>query len=206
MNISLKRTAACRLTAFFLVVWIFVLTPACALLWGQSRGVAVHRSADLNALKRDIQFFEEKLDLKLSQLPNAMLAVVDRTKGVYLKGYGIVFTFLVNINRVVITTPFGERRVGKQQTQEEKRRRMTDIRDMLIRTMREDPGSFRSLTPTDAVVVVAHFEDSNELDKTKRTKTVVLKILKRDLDAARTEGSKGDGTEDFRKRVTVDEY
>ncbi|MBI1747596.1 MAG: hypothetical protein HYR55_13555 [Acidobacteria bacterium] len=170
-------------------------------LWSQTKEVVLPRGTDVSVMKKDILLFEKILDVKLSHIPNAMLAVVDRTKGVYLKGYGIVLTFLVNINRVVITTPFGERPVGKRQTAEEKRRRIHEIREMLIQALKDNPGSFKQLTPSDAVVIVAHFEDSNELDDAKRHKTIVLKVFKRDLDVYKT-----NGYEKFKQQVVIDEY
>ncbi len=190
-----------RLAALALFVWLAWTVAYSPFSWSQSKAITVQRGTDLGALKKEILLFERTLDIKLSQIPNAMLAVVDRTKGVYLKGYGIVFTFLVNINRAVIRTPFGDRPVGKRQTAEDKRRRIQEIREMLLTALKEDPGAFKLLDANDAVAIVAHFEDSNELDDAKRNKTIVLRILKRDLDTY-----KSYGYEKFKERVVIDEY
>lgn len=156
-----------------------------------------------DSIKKELQLFETILNKKLElQFPVHRLVIVDRPKGVYLKGYGVVFTFLINVNRASFKTPFGEHKLGEIETPEQKKRRIRELKEMLVKTLSDYAGAMDQLNASDNVVIVAYFEDNNELDELKKNKTVVISVLKRELNEYKVKAN----YQEFRKKVNILEY
>src|SRR5262245_30945032 len=83
---------------------------------------------DYKSARRDIQNVEVAINTIIAATFPGPYAVVQNARGVHLPGYGFMFTFLVNIHRAVINTPFGEVR-NKNITPEEKKRRIEELKD-----------------------------------------------------------------------------
>lgn len=130
-------------------------------------------------------------------------AVVNRPKGAYLPGYGISLSFLVNIHRAFINTPFGQVRSKDAVTPELKRQRIEEMKEKLVHVLEENVEGFRQLKAEDNVSIVAFIEDRNFPDEPSANRTIVLSILKKDLDELR---NRNDRAREFKQRMRIVEY
>ena len=130
-------------------------------------------------------------------------AVVQKAKGVYLQGYGVSYTFLINIHRAVVHTPFGQVRTRYAVSSEEKVRRIEELKDKLIQTLQDGGENFPQLRKDERVVIIAFVEDRNFPGETNANKTIVMSTLKKDLDEL---GHKNDRLKEFKQRMKIVEY
>ncbi len=195
MNAELKR----GLFSSILLVG-FLSAP----LAGQAgRGAQDGEKVDFSSARQEIQGFESTINNVINAAFTSPFALNQKAKGVYLPGYGFSFNFLVNIHRALINTPFGELRSGAQITPEQKKRRIEDLKKKLIRTLFDGGDGLRQLPRGEAVTIVAFFEDRNFPDEPSENKTIVLTVLKKDLDEL---GHKEDTLKEFEQRVKIVEY
>ncbi len=158
---------------------------------------------DYAAVHQNILSFEAVMsDAINSTFSSNPLSIVQKPKGVYLDGYGLTFTFLINIHTAVIHTPFGAIQ-RNDMTPEAKNRRIEELKDKLIRLLLDNPESFRQLRKEDWITVVAYIEDRNIPDEPNASKTVVLSTLKKNLDEL---GHKTDRLKEFKLRMKIVEY
>jgi len=179
---------------------LIVCLPVCAQLLGAGQEGSV-KSEYLKS-KEDILKFEIAVnEVITSAFSLSPFAVVQKAKGAYLPGYGISLSFLINIHRAVITTPFGQARTGAVVTPETKHRRIEELKDKLIQVLHQNGTGFRQLRTGDSVTIIAFIEDRNFPGEPNANKTIVLSALKKDLDALRNGNDK-----EFRERVKIFEY
>jgi hypothetical protein len=89
--------------------------------------------------RREIQNFEAALNSAINAtFSSSPFALVQKPKGVLLQGYGVTFSFLINIHRAVINTPFGEVRTQPDITPELKKRKIEELKDKLIRVLADN--------------------------------------------------------------------
>ncbi|HYK88783.1 MAG TPA: hypothetical protein VE398_08440 [Acidobacteriota bacterium] len=159
---------------------------------------------DYAATRREIRSFEVILaNVIKATFSSSPFALVQEPKGVYLQGYGVTVTFLINIHRAVLRTPFGDVRQGVEVTPELKKRRIAELKDKLIKVLLDDGDSLRQLRKEDFVTVVAFIEDTNFPDEPNENKTLVLSVLKKDLDEL---ARKDDRRAEFIQRMRIVEY
>jgi len=159
---------------------------------------------DYAATRREIQYFEGILNDVISMtFRSSPFALVQKPKGVYLPGYGVTLSFLINIHRAVLNTPFGEVRQGADITPELKKRRMEDLKEKLIKVLLDNGDSLRQLRKDEFVTIVAFFEDRNFPDEPNENKTLVLSVQKKDLDEL---AHKDDRWKEFKQRMRIVEY
>jgi hypothetical protein len=159
---------------------------------------------DYAAARHEIEKFEATLNEVIgSSFSSSSFALVHRPKGAYLQGYGATFTFLINIHRALVNTPFGEYRPYKEVTPEQKKKRIDDLKDRLIRALSDQSGSLRQLRKDDVVAIVAFMEDRNFPDEPNENKTIIISASKKDLEEA---GRKDDRWRELKQRVKVIEY
>ena len=151
----------------------------------------------------EIQDFEQIINGVLSESFTNPFGLVQEPKGAYLPGYGHMFSFLVNIHRAVINTPFGKYTRKKPISSEEKKKRIEDIKDKLIRLMLDRGVGFRQVKTDESVTIVAFFEDRNFPEEASQNRTIVLSATKKDLDAY---ANKQDQWQQFKERMTIVEY
>jgi hypothetical protein len=157
---------------------------------------------DYAAMRREIMSFSSVVDKTISAAFNgAPFALKQETKGVYLQGYGVAFSFIVNIHRALVT-PFGTVQ-SEQITPEQKRRRIEDLKEKLSRVMLENAENLRQIRTDDTVTIVCYFEDHNFPDEQNQNKTVVLSVLKKDLEEV---SRKEDRWKEFKQRMKAVEY
>lgn len=159
---------------------------------------------DLASARRDIQQFEVAVNAVINtSFSSSPFAVVHKAKGAYLEGHGFVFSFLINIHRAVKNTPFGTVRVGAAVTQELKRQRIEALKEKLIRLLQDTGENLRMLRKEEYVTIIAYMEDRNFPDEPNENKTIVLSVLKKDLDEF---GHRSDRLKEFKQRMKIVEY
>jgi hypothetical protein len=157
---------------------------------------------DYKSARRDIQNVEVAINTIIGATFPGPYAVVQNARGVHLPGYGFMFTFLVNIHRAVINTPFGEVR-NKNITPEEKKRRIEELKDKLVRMLLENADTLRQLRKDESVSVVVFVEDRNFPGDENQNKTMILRAFKRDLDEL---AHKENRWKELKQRMEIIEY
>jgi hypothetical protein len=158
---------------------------------------------DLASARREIQNFEVIINGVLNESFKNPFGLVQEPKGAYLPGYGHMFSFLVNIHRAVINTPFGKYTRKNPIGPEEKKKRIEDIKDKLIRLLLDQGDGFRQVGNDESVTIVAFFEDRNFPEETSQNRTIVLSATKKNL---KEYAKKQDQWEAFKQRMTIVEY
>lgn len=155
-------------------------------------------------IRLEIRNFENVLNNTVTAtFSSSPFALVQKVKGVYLPGYGMSFTFLINIHRAMVSTPFGEVRRGEAVTPEQKKRRIEELLNKLTAGLQENGGSFRQLHKDESVTIVAFIEDRNFPDEANQNKTVLLSATERDLEEFAGQTSR---FQEFKQRVKTIEY
>jgi hypothetical protein len=159
---------------------------------------------DYTLARSEIQNFELVVNNAInSTFSTSPFALVQKPKGVYLQGYGVAFSFLINIHRAVINTPFGEVRTQPDITPELKKRRIEEIKDKLMHVLADSGDILKQLRKDDSVAIVMFLEDRNFPDEPNENKTIVLSILRKDLDeVVRSE----DRWKELKQRIKIVEY
>lgn len=156
------------------------------------------------AARQDILKFESAVDNVItSTFSSSPFAVVQKTKGAYLAGYGMSFEFVVNIHRAVLNTPFGRVQGGPAASPELKKQRIGELKEKLIRVLQESGDSFRNLGRDEHITIIAFVEDRNFPGEPSGNKTIVLTALKRDIDEF---GHQNERLKEFQQRIKIVEY
>jgi hypothetical protein len=178
---------------------------ACAVLCGASlasMAAALSQAVDLQLMKNDVQIFEGILDQALEQVFSNPFALIERTKGVYLQGFGTSFTFLINIKAATMETPFGTITRPEAADPKIRSQKIEELRQKVIFVLGKYGGSIGQLQDTEAVAVVAHIVDQN-FSKKSQNKTIIIKVLRKDLVA---QAAHPISPVDFMKKVQIVEY
>ena len=155
-------------------------------------------------IRLEIRNFEAVLDNAVTAVfSSSPFAIVQKVKGVYLPGYGMSFTFLINIHRALINTPFGEGRRGAAVTPEQKKRRINELLEKLTLGLQQNGGSFRQLRREESVTIVAFIEDRSFPDEANQNKTVLLSATEGDLEEFAGQANR---FQEFKQRVKTFEY
>lgn len=163
------------------------------------------KKVDYASVQEDILRFENVVNAVINRtFSSSPFAVVQKAKGAYLEEYGVCFQFLINIHRAVINTPFGKiRRPGADMGPELKKQRIAELKQKLIQALLDNGDIFKQIRKEGYIAIVAHIEDRNIPDEPNANKTIVLSILKKDLDEL---GNTGDRLQEFKKRLKIVEY
>jgi hypothetical protein len=179
---------------------LLLVLPIVAFASGQQ---AAETKVDYGSVHRDIVSFEAVItNVVNSTFSSSPFAVVQKPKGVFIDGYGIMFSFLINIHTAVISTPFGAVQRGGL-APDVKLKRIEELKEKLIRVMQDNSEVFRQLPKDDWITIVAYVEDRNIPDEPNANKTVVLSALRKDLDEL---GHRTDRLKEFRMRMKIVEY
>jgi len=179
------------------VIWL----PLAAPLFGAGQADANLKSEYFTA-KEDILKLEMAVNEVITSTFSGSFAVVNRPKGVYLPGYGVNLSFLVNIHRAVINTPFGQVRSKRAITPELKKQRIEEMKEKLVRVLQENGETFR-LRTEESLSIVAFIEDRNFPDEPSENRTILLSVLKKDLDELK---NRNDRAREFKQRIKIVEY
>jgi hypothetical protein len=156
-------------------------------------------SVDYAAVRKDIVRFEEALNEGISASSKNPFGVINRAKGAYLPGYGLNFSFLIDIHRAMMPMPFGGEARGRQATPEQKKQWIEELKGRIIRLIQDNGSGFQQLHREDCVTIVAFIDDKSFLEP-RANKTIVLRVLKKDLDdLAKIK-------DDIKQRIKIFEY
>ena len=192
-----KRGSKHRMMVLLLAFWIFALPLAT--IKAQASG-----EINLAATRSEIEQFGAVINNAVNTSFNSSpFALVQKPKGAYLQGYGVAFQFVVNIHRAVLNTPFGQMRQGNEVSPELKKRRINELKEKLIQTLRENGASLAQLKSEDTVSIIAFIEDRNIPDEPNENKIIVISVLKKDLDDL---AGKADRIGEFKQRIKIVEY
>ncbi len=159
---------------------------------------------DFNLARREIQNVEGIINSVInSTFSSSPFALAQKARGAYLPGYGITFNFLVNIHRAVIATPFGDTRRFPEMMPEEKKKRIEEIKEKLVRLLFDHGDGLRQLRKDESVTIVAFIEDRNFPDEENQNKTIVLRAYKKDLDEL---AHKENRWKELKQRMEIIEY
>lgn len=162
-----KSSALGSVVAFFLAFPVHSQPPA----------------PNYEVLRGQMQIVEKVLDEAMLQTVPPPFGLLEKTKGTYLAGYGVVFTLQVSLYPFARANPFAIR----PQTPEEiekarklKRKRIDAIKAALPRLLADHAGGLREVPAENSVAVVVHFfnipaEGENVPDQ------LVVQVKKSDL-------------------------
>ncbi len=155
-------------------------------------------------IRQEIRNFETVLNNTVAAtFSSSPFALVQKVKGVYLPGYGMSFTFLINIHTAMVNTPFGTVKRGEVVTPEQKKRRIEELLSKLTAGLQENGGGFRQLRKDESVTIVAFIEDRNFPDEANQNKTVLLSATEHDLEEFAGQTNR---FQEFKQRVKTIEY
>ena len=148
-------------------------------------GWAGHSGQDktnLAGLKKGIEVFESVLNQNLAKAFGGPFETLDRARGAYLPGYGVVFAFEVNLTPLEDLGPFAPAPTARDEQaerQEEVRRGMKakGVAEEVLGTFGQTLGS---LTPDESVTIVIHTVAAHP-GKIERS-TIVLSAPKKLVD------------------------
>lgn len=136
---------------------------------------------NLSATKQSIEVFESIMTTMLQQTFPDPFAVLEKPKGVYLEGFGDVFSFEVDIATVKRPNPFSSVR----STPEEERRFFNEqfprLKDVMIKTLAEHGDSLTTVEPDENIALVAQLFSSGFLSRPLTLKTVVVRTTRQNL-------------------------
>ena len=181
------------------VLWRALAGAMLFLAWGAP--LEARDAVDYRVLRNEIQIFETILQTAIKNEFNHPLALVNEPRGTYLPGYGVTFTFLLNINRDEVETPFGVKRFNGQGKSRAEKLRI--VRDTVMKVLTDFGNSMTQLGQDDNLVVAAHLEDRTTLVPTQRDEVMLFRISRRVL---ATYGSRQIDQKQFREKVEIIEY
>jgi hypothetical protein len=158
---------------------------------------------DYTSARREIQAFESALNDVITETFNkAPFAVYQKAKGAYLQGYGMAFSFMVNIHVAMINTPFGKYQ-RPDASPEQKRRQIEMLKERLILVLLQRGDVLNQMPRSETVSIIGYFEDRNFPDEESQNKTVILSLIRKDLDEF---VHKEDRLKEFKQRMKIIEY
>jgi len=151
-----------------------------------------------------IQGYEAAINDVISSTFTNPFGLVQQPKGVYLPGYGYTFSFLVNIRRGMIQTPFGAYAPDSDIGPEQIKQRIDGLKDKLVRVLLSSQSITAKLEGDESISIIAFIKESDPLSpETDVNKTLIMSILKSDLQEL---SSKPDRINEFKQRVKIVEY
>lgn len=139
---------------------------------------------DSSALKGQMQVFEAILDKTMEQTFERPFGLLEKTKGSYLPGYGVVFTLQVNLYPVRVPTPFDQRPLSEEELRKArsvKLERIETIKRSVPRLLADHAAGLREFGPEDTVAVIVHLFHY-QAEGEKLPTQLVLQVKKADLD------------------------
>jgi len=201
-ELGVKKTASRRIIAALLLFAISGFLPAMQV--AEASQARSSGNFDYVSAQQDILRFEAVVNSVIGEIFSAnSFAVVQKTKGAYLAGYGISTAFLVNIHRAVVNTPFGTVQPRSGATAELKKQRIEELKEKLILVLQQSGEFFEQLAKEDHITIIAFIEDRNIPDEPNANKTIILTVLKKDMDEF---GQRVERLQEFKKRIKIVEY
>ncbi len=155
--------------------------------------------ANLVRVREQIRVFESVLDGSLNQNFPGPFAYLDKARGAYLPGYGVIFTFEVSLSRPA--SLFDTQPTDKSRRDEAQQRR-TAAKDLAEKALADFGHTMTSLLgASESVGIVIH--TSNVTPQGLEKATIVVRAQKHDIDQFRANAITRDA---FMKGLEVLEY
>lgn len=138
---------------------------------------------DARQLKRDIRIFSSVMDTMMHEAVVEPFGLLEKTKGAYLPGFGLVFSLEINLVQLRMRSPFDLRPVSREELEQaakQKQQKVGPLRDQLARAL-ADYGSNIELPPTDHLAVIVHLFNYPEEDQEALPSGIAAQVSRRDL-------------------------
>jgi hypothetical protein len=175
----------------------------CVALPGAASFTLGKTGPELTVVKQNIQIFEGILTTVLAQNFPDPFAVLEKPKGVYLEGFGTVFSFEIDIATVRPPNPFNPIRPTPEEERKAIAERLPKLKELMVKTLAEHADSMEFLGPDFQVAIVAQLFNSGFLSRPMELKTILVRTAKRnvlDFKAGRL------NYEDFKKKIEIVQY
>lgn len=167
---------------------------------------------NLPDMKKDALVFERILDERLKLVSSNPFAAMDGSRASYIKGYGVVVTLHLRIDRFGLSTrSFANLkdtsskeekieafrnllRSRRQDPQGETGEKIKEIQEILVECLSNNVHTFRQLGTQEKVSISVHTENRSELDPIKRHRILVVTT------------TKGNGDLLAMRQITADEF
>lgn len=166
------------------------------LLWGRG-------AIDYRLMRNEIQIFETILRTAIKNEFNHPLALVNEPRGAYLPGYGVNFTFLLNVNRDEVNTPFGVKRFNSGAAARPRVEKIRTVREMALKLLGDYGNTLTQLTTDESLTITAHIEDRTALVPSEQEEVLVFRVSKKALSDY---SMRKIDAKQFRERVETIEY
>ena len=160
-----------------------ILILGAALGFSSSAECSPQDKPNLAEWKKSIGLFESVLNQSLAQTFGGPFETLNQARGAYLPGYGVVFSFEVNLTPLQSLGPFSAAPTAKEEQaerEEEARRRQKAI-NVAEQVLGDFGQTFNQLAPGESVTIVIHTVAAHP-GKIERS-TIVLSAEKKLLDA-----------------------
>ncbi len=161
-------------------------------------------SSNLSALKGELKVFEAVINETMVQTFAPPFGLLEKAKGAYLPGFGIVFSLEVNLTPVRAPSPFNFQPVSKEdlaKAQKLRLERLGIIKKKVPRLLADHAAGLRDVSSDESVAVVVHLFPLSDEDE-KLPSQIVLEVKKSDLDQY---SERKLSYEEFEKKVSVSE-
>jgi len=158
---------------------------------------------DLEELKKQIELFETVLNQSLTQAFGGPFDTLEKGRGAYLPGYGVVFTFEVSLSKWQNLGPFSAPSTPKsEELQREEENRRRDKAKVVAQQVLTNFGQIlRQLSPDESIAVIIQTVAAHP-SKVERS-TIVFSAEKSLID--QRQNNSIDPTE-FVRKLTTTEY
>src|SRR5947209_141332 len=162
-----------------------LLTLACVALSPVSAAgvfAADNEKIDMPRMRDQIRVLESVLNQNLTQTFPGPFGYLDAAHGVYLPGYGVVFSFEINLSQSPASLgQFGGGRPASAAARhEEETKRREQAKAMAQRVLADFGPTLEQLAPSESVGIVIHC--STITDRGVEKSTIVLRAQKHDVD------------------------
>lgn len=162
------------------------------------------KKPDLQQLKKECELFETIVLTALGQAVPNPLFIAEKPRGTYLNGYGITFSFTLNLNRSLIlfpkSTPQKPQPAGDDSNLA---RSMADVRKCLVEILGQYGATLKQLPGDSKISIIAHVLKRSVDPNLQTNRIMILTITRTDVEQYQREKI---SFEDFKKRVSYLEY
>ncbi len=171
--------------------------------WGSLVVNAQQERSNLGELRKQIELFESVLNQSLKQTFSGPFDTLDRAQGAYLPGYGVVFSFEVNLSPRLNMGPFDSMPTPKREAAQraEELRRRDKAKEMAEEVLSNFGQTLSLLSPNDSVAIIVHTAAAHP-DKVERS-TIVVSVEKKSIDERQANTI---DRAQFARKLTTTEY
>lgn len=181
---------------------IYIFALLLAILMG-APFLMSHPARELPAVKQNIEVFEGILTTVLQQNFTDPFALLEKPKGVYLTGFGTVFSFEIDIATVKRPNLFSQVRSTPEEEAKALSERLPKLKDLMQRTLADHGDSMASMDPEEQIAVVAQLFNSGLLARPLDLKTIVVRTSKKNVLDYKTGRI---GYDELKKKMEVLQY